>query len=127
MALLESCIQVCTEKAPVLFVSQEIAATSTLMDVCPSTSPFSVALLLMPQGSSTDVVTALDFRVLEQRSEWPSLTRDLDQRLGSNPGARVLPLLVALAAAQEPDPGASIRLPLSGNATLEILLGSNGP
>jgi hypothetical protein len=121
MALLESCIQVCTENTPVLFVSQDIAATSTLMDVCPSTNPFSVALLLTSQGNSANVVSELDFRVLDLRSDWPLTTDSLDQRFGSNPGARALPLLEALA--RKRDPGFAIRMPLSETSTIEIQFG----
>jgi hypothetical protein len=126
MALLESCIQVCTGKTPVLFVSQEIAAPAALMDACPSTNPFSAALLLMPHGSSVNVVSELDFRVLDRRCEWPSLPDDLNERFGGNPGARVLPILMELATKRKSHPVSAIQMPLSENATLEVSFGSNG-
>ena len=98
MAFLEAAIQSLEERTPVLLVTQEMAAPETLHHSCPSDQPFSAAMLLAPPGTCSNPVASVGFKVSQKPGEWPELPGDLAQHLHSNFGARLVPLLVSIAA-----------------------------
>jgi hypothetical protein len=119
MALLEGAIQVVEEDAPVVVVTQEMAAPVPLLDTCPSQQPFSAALLLTPPGQSTEPVCSLNFSVSANACSWPALDPLLCDDFASNFGARLLPLLAALARGPL---RSEHRFPISELASLSLLL-----
>jgi hypothetical protein len=119
MALLESVIQVAEENTPVVLVTQEVAAPVALMDICPSEQPFSAAFLMTPAGFCDSPVCSLEISVVEESANWPALDARLDASYANNFGARLLPLLVAMA---ENSKSASFRLPISDYASLLMSL-----
>lgn len=98
MALLEASVQVDEEGIPVLLVTQEIAAPLPLFETCPSEQPFSAAFLLVPPGSCETAMASFEFTVDAEAGGWPPVNAALSANFGSNFGARLLPLLEALAA-----------------------------
>lgn len=98
MAFLEAAIQTLDEGVPVLLVTQEMAAPIALHHVSPSDQSFSLALLLTPKGHCANPVTSIQFSVTSESVDWPDLPEDLSQHLESNFGARLVPLIVAMAA-----------------------------
>lgn len=118
MAFLEGAIQAVEESTPVLVVTQEVASTVPLHDVCPSTQAFSAAFLLTPAGHSATPVCALEFSVLQEQAVWPALAATLPAGLSSNFGARLLPLLCAIAAGDN----SKLRFPINEHACLSLVL-----
>jgi hypothetical protein len=98
MAFLEAAIQTLEDSVPVLLVTQEMAAPLALHDTCPSDQPFSSAILLTPKGFCVNPVASIQFSVTKESVNWPDLPEDLNQDLGSNFGARLVPLIAAIAA-----------------------------
>ena len=135
MAFLEAAIQVAEEGNPVLLVTQEGVAVPALRDSCPSNHPFSAALLLAPPGYGVPGVVSIRFAVTRESVEWPELPRNLQENLLGNPGARLLPLLAAIArnegtgrhspvstASTKPDESVHLEFPLSSNSCLKLSL-----
>jgi Beta-ketoacyl synthase, N-terminal domain len=120
MALLEASIQASEENLPVLVVTQEIAATRTLKDICPSEQPFAAGLLLAPPGSSTNAMFSMEFTVEDEPCQWPATSEELHQRLGSNTGAKLLPLLSNLALLNRNDAAVAMRFPVSEITSLNL-------
>jgi len=135
MAFMEAAIQASESGDPILIVTQEMAAPLALMETCPSKQPFSAALLLAPVGYCESPVASICFTVARKSVDWPELPKDLRQNLSGNSGARLVPLLAAIAtsagarsqsrvAADYTKTNASSRLgfPLTPDLCLEILL-----
>jgi hypothetical protein len=97
MAFVEAAIQTVEEKLPVLVVCQEMKAPTPFREICPSSTSFSTALLLTPDGFGTKPLAHCEFSIDEKSARWPSLPTDLQSELTDNFGARLLPLLAAIA------------------------------
>jgi len=119
MAFLEAAIQVVEENTPVLLVTQEIAAPLPFRDICASLHPFSAALLMTPPGYGSPVACSLEFSVSEQAGSWPELHPALRDDLAGNTGARILPLLTAIADGTPPE---ELCFPVSASASLILSL-----
>ncbi len=117
MAFLEAAIQVVEESIPALVVTQEIASTAPLHDVCPSLVPFSAAFLLTPLGTHAASIATLEFSVLQEAAAWPAISPALPEGFDSNFGARLLPLLTNLALAEQ---DTELRFPINSNACLAL-------
>ena len=100
MAFLEAAIQVSEGRDPILIVTQEMAAPLALRNTCPSKQPFSAALLLAPVGCCASPVASIHFTVTRESVDWPELPEDLQENLSGNPGARIVPLLAAIATSE---------------------------
>ena len=135
MAFLEAAIQASVEGIPVLVVTQEGAAVPALRDSCPSNQSFSSALLLTPAGYRTSRLASIRFTVARETVDWPELPPDLRENLLGNPGARLLPLLAAIAGSQcadgqsslsfdgpGPDASRHFAFPLDSNSCLKLSL-----
>jgi hypothetical protein len=140
MAFLEAAIQASVEGIPVLVVTQEGAAVPALRDSCPSNHPFSAALLLTPAGYRASRLASIGFTVARETVDWPELPRDLRDKLLGNPGARLLPLLAAIAGSRcanrqssvsadgaRPDASMQFAFPLASNSSLKLLLQIDSP
>jgi hypothetical protein len=127
MAFLEAAIQTAEEGEPVLLVTQEMAAPPILHFVCPSDQPFSSALLLTPKGYSANPIASLKFSVERESVNWPELPQDLNPEFESNYGARLLPLIDALAKDNITTMTSVVELkfPLSSNLHLKFLVSRN--
>jgi hypothetical protein len=123
MAFLEAAIQVVEEESPVVLVTQEVTAPLPLFDICPSEQPFSAAFLMVPSGSRSSAACTLKFSVTEGAADWPSLNGELGRQFSSNFGARLLPLLAAIAAGEQT---AEFEFPLSKYASLSLALSTDG-
>jgi hypothetical protein len=119
MAFVEAAIQALEENLPVLVVTQEMAAPLALRDTCPTDFDFAAALLLAPPGCSAQPLASVRFDVRAQASGWPPLPRDLERDFSDHPGARLLPLFVALCTAQVPQ---RMSYPLSAGSSVELVL-----
>lgn len=119
MALLEAAIQVVEEDTPVVLVTQEVEAPLSLMAICPSVQPFSAAFLMTPPGRCESAVCSLEFSVLAETSNWPALDPLLNDDYASNFGARLLPLMTALAKGSQ---RTEFRYPISDFASLLLSL-----
>ena len=119
MAFLEAAIQVIEENTPVVLVTQEIAAPLPLMDICPSVHPFSAAFLMTPPGYGIPVACSLEFSVSEQAVPWPELHPALRDDFATNTGARILPLLTAIAGSTQP---VNLSFPVSESSSLILSL-----
>ncbi len=100
--LLEAALLAHTESAAVLFVASDVAATGPLRDVIDCTAAFGVALVLTPQS----VRAIARLRLTPRSGNAPELAPEaavLHAAYRTNPAARSLPLLHALARKQ---PGA---------------------
>jgi len=98
MAFVEAAIQSVEESVPVLLVTQEMEAPLALHHTCPSDQTFSCAMLLAPKGHGTNPVATIEFSVTRKSVNWPDLPRDLKPDFESNFGARLVPLIAAIAA-----------------------------
>lgn len=119
MALLEGAIQVVEESTPVVVVTQEVQSTVPLHDTCPSTQAFSAAFLLAPSHQHGAAIAELDFSVTKEASEWPPLGATLPAGLDSNFGARLLPLLCAIAGLSK---DTAWQFPISDDASLSVTI-----
>lgn len=119
MAFLEAAIQVIEENTPVVLVTQEIAAPLPLKDICASLHPFSAALLMTPPGYGIPIACSLEFSVSEQAESWPELHPALRDDFATNTGARILPLLTAIAGSTQP---VDLSFPVSASSSLILSL-----
>ena len=122
MAFLEAAIQVTEENTPVVLVTQEVAAPLPLFDSCPSEQAFSAALMIAPPGFSDSSICTLAFSVTEGAVDWPELDPRLSPDLANNFGARLLPLLAAIA---DGDHRAKFSFPISKFSALTLALSSD--
>lgn len=124
VALLEALIQAVEEVAPVLVVAQEMATVGPLHASCPSTQPFSMAFLIARRGYCRDPLASIGFEVSPVSSSWPVLPAPLTEYLGSNFGAALLPMAVALAESMKPNsrPADKLSFPLNSDSSLTINL-----
>lgn len=116
MALLEGLTQLQREQRPVLVVSQDVAAEGVLEDVYPVAEPFAIALLLAPVSGSGH---QLSLELAPGDGQWPALPSDcqaLENIYTSNPSARLLPMLAAIAREQE----TQLQLPINGKMSGSI-------
>jgi hypothetical protein len=122
VALLEAAIQAYEEPAPVLLVAQEMATVGPLKASCPSRHPFSMTLLLTQKGQSANPLATLGFEVRQQAVDWPDLPAELDDELSSNFGAKLMPLIVALARGSNDQHATPVNLsfPMNQSTSLAI-------
>lgn len=126
MALLEAAIQSAEEDLPVLVVTQELAAPVALAETCPSEQPFSAAFLLAPRGSGGAALCTLQLTVVQRACEWPALPGSLQASLASNFGARLLPLMAAIAELQGDASQRTLGFPVSANTSIETRVQAAG-
>jgi hypothetical protein len=121
-AFLEAAIQALEDAIPVLLVNQEMATPPALHDICPSDQPFSSAILLARSEVCVNPLATIEFRVSMETVDWPELPAGLRQPLKGNPGARLLPLLCAIAVRNFTDKTAptSMKFPLTPGSCLEL-------
>lgn len=114
--LLQAAAAVSARRRRVLFCAYDAPLPPPLDAVRRTTVPFAAAMVLLPEAGGA-ARAALDLRF---RPGLPVADAEpvdpLDALAAENPAARALPLLRALAARQ----AASLRLPLLGDACLEI-------
>jgi len=124
MALLEAAIQASDEGNPVLVVTQEMAAPTALSDACPSKQPFSAAFLLAPPRYDASALASIRYKAKRKSVRWPELPEELQENLSGNPAARLIPLLVAIAAGSgnKTAPSKRLEFPLTQNLCLDISL-----
>lgn len=122
MAFLEAAIQVVEENTPVVLVTQEVAAPLSLLDTCPSEVAFSAAVLMTPPGYSDSAACTLAFSVTEGAGDWPELDVRLTPSLTTNFGARMLPLLSAIADGKQ---SAKFAFPITEFSSLSLVLSSD--
>jgi hypothetical protein len=122
MAFLEAAIQTLEDESPVLLVTQEMAAPRALHNTCPSDQPFSAAILLTPTGVNSKPVATVEFDISRTSSDWPELPSDLRHGLEGNFGAKLVPLLAAIAANYRAKKTKSVHLefPLTPASSLEL-------
>jgi len=103
--LLESLCQVAVDGVPTLLIAFDTEYPAPMRDVRPVPDAFGVALLLSPvQGADAHTVTGTGANVLARidarLTDTPATVlavQELEQMRRSNPAARALPLLEALA------------------------------
>ena len=123
MAFLEAAIQCLEDRVPVLLVTQEMAAPQALQFTCPSKQPYSAAFLLTPSGYNENPLCAIKFEVDTGVVNWPDLPNGLLAVLEGNLGAKLLPLLAAIATEIKAGKSTSfLEFPLSPNTHLELSL-----
>ena len=129
MALFEAAVQALEEEAPVLVVCQEMAAPEALHFACPSDQPFSMALLLTRPGYYAQAMASMRIDVHPGTVEWPELPGSLKAWFEGNFGARLLPLIAAMASVgsgSAPE-GFSFEFPLSFRSVLGVSLNTVKP
>lgn len=136
--LLEAAVLSVDSGSPVLLVIQEGVAPPTIMPLCQSPHPLSLAMLLMPRnnGLSAAALAHVRVHINNQPATWPSLPRKLEQAYSGNPAGKMLPLFAALAHHATAQPGhpfkppapESFALPLSVFSCLQVdLTPTKGP
>ncbi len=124
VTLLEGMLQCIEENKPILLTFFDAPVSQILTDIMGPGDSFSCSLVIVPEGFSNKPDDAKKITAtLEYIScEWPALnTRSdvLEASYKSNPSSRILPLLELLT--NESNSGA-IRLPLSEQTTLSVLV-----
>jgi len=122
IAFLETAIQASEDEVPILLVTQEMAAPSALHATCPSDQPFSSAILLTPVRHCANPVASIQFSVTRESVNWPDLPDDLTHDLGRNFGARMVPLIAAIAKSGFTKTIVPVNLdfPLTSNCCLKL-------
>lgn len=117
--LLEAAAQALVESTPVLLVGYDAASPAPLADVSPSEGLLALALVLSPPPSLSSAATACRLSLALESEAAPHYTGPLQQRLGGNAMASVLPLAEALALGRHGSlclhagPGSRLRLELA--------------
>jgi hypothetical protein len=124
VAFLEAAIQVVDGNAPVLLVTQELAAPSGLRETCPTTADFAAAILLAPPGYSDRERATVHFETERGAVDWPQLPESLEQDFLEHPGARILPFLAAIASSAGVGTPVRMSYPLSQSSVLRLTLSS---
>ena len=114
--LMQAAAQVVTQRAPVLFVVHDVPLPPPLRALRPGEGSFAVAFVLVP-GAAPHGMLRVGYAPAGPASE-PVLPPDFAAMRASNPAARALPLLVALARRQP----ATLCLGLPEAAALEIVV-----
>jgi len=124
MALFEAAVQAAEEDAPVLLACQEMAAPRALHFACPSDHPFAMALLLTRPGFHENPLAAMQISVRRHAVEWPKPPAELGGRFENNFGARLLPLVAAMATADRGtmQTAVTFEFPLSQGSGLGVTL-----
>jgi len=125
MALFEAAVQAVEEAVPVLVVCQEMAAPEALRFACPSDHPFSMALLLTGTGIYANPLASIQISVRPKEAGWPELPGQLKTWFDGNFGARLLPLISAMAAGDQGP--VSFEFPLSFRSALGVTLKTSKP
>lgn len=119
ISLLEAATQCVTEQVPVLWASQDIASPEPFRMIADIPDACAFALLFLPDNHPAGA--GLGLALSEGAAPWPGLgTEALQLLYQSNPTARLLPLLEALA--DKPD-GAELTLPLGEAMSMTLCLG----
>jgi hypothetical protein len=119
--LLQAAAAVSARGRRVLFCAYDAPLPPPLAAARRTTVPFAAAMVLLPEPDAASARGSLDLRFRPEAP--PPATRSgpadpLDALAAENPAARVLPVLRALAARR----AAALRLPLLGDASLEVEL-----
>ena len=112
--LLEAAVTALTEQTAVLLVAYDRPLPSPLAAVRTLTTPFAVALLLSPEAS--DGLAEFSLNIDNGPGETTLSHPALEQMRCSNPAARSLPVLAAIAR----DAADTVILPYLGNARLRL-------
>lgn len=96
--LLDAACQVKVEHRPVLLNAYDMKMPQPLHDARPIDISFAVALVLLPQASSRSLARLdIEVRSADETPESTVEQSEMDQLRHTNPAARALPLLAALA------------------------------
>ncbi|MEO3471392.1 beta-ketoacyl synthase chain length factor [Roseomonas sp. CAU 1739] len=114
--LMQAAAQVVTQRAPVLFVAHDVPLPPPLRALRPGDGSFAAAFVLVPGDAGHGTLRI--GHAAEGPAADPPLRPAFDAIRASNPAARALPLLTALAARQP----ATLRLMLPEAAALDILI-----
>jgi len=116
MAFLEAAIQTIEEDLPVLVCVQELVSPAAAKPIYDSEQPFATALLLTPPACCASPLASVRFAVRNEKSDYPEAPQVPGADSSHNLGARLLPLLAALAT-----PGtAALQLPVSEHSSLSL-------
>lgn len=115
VGLLEAATAAVVEYEPVLLVAYDHPPPYPLIEKRPITVPFSVSLLLRPTPGPGDLAS-FSMRLSPRGGEDGSGQPELERLRKSNPAARALPLLQAIACQE----WGTVRLPYPGAQALEI-------
>ena len=116
MAFLEAAIQAIEEDIPVLVCVQELVSPAAVKPIYDSEQPFSTALLLTPPAHCASPLASVRFAVHNEKSDYPESPQISGVDWSHNLGARLLPLLAALAT-----PGdAALQMPVSKHSSLSL-------
>lgn len=118
MALLEGAIQALEEDTPVLVCVQELASPATIKPIYDSEQPFSTALLLTPPAYCAAPLASVRIGVSNQKYEFPKSPEIPGVDWSSNLGARLVPLLAALATAGD----VKMHLPITASSSLSLAI-----
>lgn len=124
VALLEAGIQSLEENTPVLLVCQELTAPPSLRGACPTDADFSAALLLAPPSRERSAMARIHFGVRSGPCDWPAPPQQLRAGYSAHPGARLLPLLAAIASPTAVSPATTLAFPLSPHCGLHVIVKS---
>jgi hypothetical protein len=119
VAFVEAAIQAVEENTPVVLVTQEVAAPLPLFDTCPSKQAFSAAFLMTPPGFNESAACSVEFSVSPEAAEWPAIDSRLNGDYASSFGARLLPLMTAIADGAK---ASNFVFPISNSASLSLSL-----
>jgi hypothetical protein len=118
MGLLEAVTQAEAEQRPVLLVVQDETAPPPLEHICASTVDLALAVLVDAAGSPTGGLARWRLETAVGAAPQPELPAALQSRVAGNPGADLLPFLLAHGRAE---PGAA-RVALALNSNLHARL-----
>ncbi len=126
LTLLEAITQCVHEQVPVLLTFYDAPSSTILQDLLHNELPFSASIIIAPQGSDYSGLT-LEASVEATAAAWPSLKEpSLQVCYGSNPAARILPLLEMMATREKQthldESNASMTIPLSAESSIRITL-----
>jgi hypothetical protein len=111
--LLHAAAQAAALGRPILFVAHDVPMPAPLDALRPTSEMFAVAMVLTPAGGGRGRLTMAP---ADGAAPPPALTGTLAALHGSNPVARALPLLAALAVGSR----AAVRLPMLEDACLHV-------
>ncbi len=101
--LLEAAVQAVCEAKPVLLVAYDLPSPDPLGELIPSRPPFATALLLSPTSpdeANPARLATLNLQPVAETRETALASQAMEQLRQSQPSARALPLLSALARQQ---------------------------
>jgi len=124
LALLEAVTQCIQEHIPMLITFYDAPSSEVLKPLLKNEQAFAISLVIEPLESNVDSSSnddvSLAVEVLSESCEWPALSMETELRecYETNPVARILSLLNAIAAKTSN----TVKLPLSNETTLQLIV-----